>query len=391
MSGNTLDVFYHGSQVGTLAETRDRRIAFQYSDSWLKTGFSVSPISLPLKPGVFVPPTSSRAASHGMFGVFADSLPDSWGELLLDRYLHSIGIDGVTPLERLANVGATGMGALEYYPAKACEYQKSSLDYDEIAAECRNLLESKPSSQLDTLFSLGGSSGGTRPKIMIEQNGTHWIVKFPASKDPANSGKREYDYSLCAKDCGIIMTRTKLLPSRLCEGYFMTERFDRRGSEKILSVTAAGLLEADYRAPACDYETFMKMIIFLTKNERSQIEQMFRVMSFNVLTHNLDDHAKNFSLIFSEFTGWQLAPAYDLTYSDTFYGEHTTSVNGKGKNITDKDLVHVGTTAGMSSAQCQSILEEIQEKTLVLNRYLSEKPLKTRKKATIQERLDEIT
>ena len=120
-----LEVYYHGSLVGYLAETPDYMIAFQYSDSWLRNGFSISPLSLPLNNNVFVPPEKCRNRFNGLFGVFADSLPDSWGELLLDRHLKTLGIcsGDIGILDKIAYVGKSGMGALEYYPAKESDLQ----------------------------------------------------------------------------------------------------------------------------------------------------------------------------------------------------------------------------------------------------------------------------
>lgn len=369
-----LDVYYRGRLVGVLAETKDHLVAFQYSDSWISDGFSISPLSLPLNSNVFVPPEKCRDRFNGLFGVFADSLPDSWGQLLLERHLEKmeIGRNDIGTLDRLAYIGRSGMGALEYHPEKEALFNIDSagLSYDQISGECENLLSSKNSDQLDILYRLGGSSGGTRPKILVKENGKEWIVKFPASKDPANCGKREYDYSVCAKNCGIKMTDTELAESKTCEGYFKTERFDRAGEEKIFSITFAGLLEADFRAPSCDYSTFMKLINMLTKENIFDIEQMYRTMCFNILTHNLDDHTKNFSFIYTDEKGWRLAPAYDLTYSDTYWGEHTTSVCGKGIDITDKDMIKVGTDAGLSRSFCLETLEEIKEKTKSLGTYL---------------------
>lgn len=368
-----LEVYYRGDLVGYLAETPNHMIAFQYSDIWLRNGFPISPLSLPLNNSVFIPPEKCRERFSGMFGVFADSLPDCWGQLLLDRHLEAIGIDkgDIGTLDRLAYVGKSGMGALEYYPAKETDFRvdAAGINYDELAEECAKILSSKISDQLDVLYQLGGSSGGTRPKILLAENGREWIVKFPASKDPAISGKREYDYSLCAKDCGIVMTETALVHSSVCEGYFKTERFDRKKGEKIFSVTFAGLLEADYRAPACDYAAYMKLIRMLTKDNAKDKEQMYRVMSFNVLAHNRDDHTKNFSFLYTDDKGWRLAPAYDLTYSDTYWGEQTTSVNGKGKDISDKELIKVGKDAGLPKSFCIECLVEINEKTEVLSRY----------------------
>ena len=369
-----LEVHCYGDIVGYLAETPDHMIAFQYDDWWIKNGFSISPFSLPLSNNVFIPPEKCRDRFNGLFGVFADSLPDSWGQLLLDRHLASTGINKgeLSALDRLAYVGRSGMGALEYYPSKETDFRIDTigLDYDQIAKECENVLSSKVSDQLDTLYLLGGSSGGTRPKILLTENGRYWIVKFPASKDPAISGKREYDYSLCAKDCGIIMTETALVKSSVCKGYFKTERFDRKNGEKIFSITFAGLLEADFRAPSCDYSTYMKLIQMLTRDNAFDKEQLYRIMCFNVLTHNQDDHTKNFSFLYTKDNGWRLAPAYDLTYSDTYWGEQTTSVRAKGKDITDNDLIQTGTEAGLSRTFCSKSLEEIHDKIKALSRYL---------------------
>ena len=175
MPDKTLDVFYKGKQVGTLAMTGDKRVAFQYSRDWLREGFPISPFSLPLKEEVFIPKEKNRDTFDGLFGVFADSLPDNWGRLLLDRYLDEAGVkrDSITVLDRLAYVGASGMGALEYYPAKEKEFNIESLglNYDEIAKECENLLMSRTSDQLNLLYRMGGSSGGTRPKILLSEAG----------------------------------------------------------------------------------------------------------------------------------------------------------------------------------------------------------------------------
>ena len=372
-----LEVYCHGRLVGYLAETPDHMVAFQYSDEWIKSGFSISPLSLPLNNNVFIPPEKCRDRFAGLFGVFADSLPDSWGELLLDRHLGTLGISrgDVTTLERLAYIGRSGMGALEYYPAKESDFNMdpAGLDYDQISKECEKVLSSKESDQLNVLYNLGGSSGGTRPKILLTEDGKDWIVKFPASTDPAISGKREYDYSLCAKACGIIMTETALVESSVCEGYFKTVRFDRKDGKKIFSITISGLLEADFRAPSCDYNTYMKLIRMLTRDNDKDKEQMYRVMCFNILTHNRDDHAKNFSFLYTNDDGWRLAPAYDLTYSDTYWGEQTTSVCGKGKDISEKELIKVGIEAGLTKASCIEYLSQIHDKIGALDRYFLKK------------------
>ena len=381
MADKQLDVYIDGHVVGTLAETPEKLVAFQYSDEWLKTGFDISPFSLPLKPGVFVPKEKNREIFRGLFGVFSDSLPDSWGELLLDRYLESMGINpyNVSVLDRLAYVGKSGMGVLEYYPSKTADFSFDGIDYDILAGECDKILSSQPSGQLDLLYNLGGSSGGTRPKILISDKDTDWIVKFPAKKDPAISGKREYDYSLCVKKCGIPMTKTELVPSDVCEGYFKTERFDRKNGKKGFTDSVSSILEVDFRAPSCDYSTYMKLIQILTNDNKADKGCMYKQMCFNVLSHNRDDHTKNFSFIYTDQYGWRLSPAYDITFSTTYFGEQTTSVNGKGKDISLDDLYCVGKEAGLSKNFCVNTYDEIRNAVSSdLNEYLSEKNNKVR-------------
>lgn len=389
-----LEVYYHGKQVGTLAEMPDKRVAFQYASEWQKTGFSINPFSLPLRNDVFVPPEKNRDIFSGLFGIFADSLPDTWGNLLMRNFFSSIGLNlnNLSILEKLAYVGTSGAGALEYFPSKDSQFHidGSDWDYDILAKECNKILSATDSDKIDLLYKLAGSSGGTRPKILIKENQKEWIVKFPAEKDPQISGKREYDYSICAKKCGINMTETLLVPSQICDGYFKTERFDRTNGEKIFTATFSGLLNVDYNAPTCDYITFMKLIQVLTKENQDDKKQMYKQMCFNVLTHNMDDHTKNFSFTFSENTGWRLSPAYDITYSTTYYGEHTTSVNGKGKNITENDLIFVGSSAGLSNEFMHDTLEEIKNQTKMLEKYLYESKQTKRKKVPISDRMKEL-
>ena len=391
MEGRTLDVYYKGHAVGTLAETSDRLVAFAYSDSWLREGFSISPISLPLREGVFVPNMSSRDGLYGLFGIFADSLPDSWGELLLYRSLQKQGIstDSLTTLSRLAYVGNAGMGALEYYPSKTSDFTARDLDYDEIAKECRNILSSKTAERLDLIYKLGGSSGGTRPKILLTEGEREWIVKFPARIDERNSGKTEYEFSLCAKRAGILMTETQLIPSHYCDGYFKTERFDRRGGQKIFAVTFAGILEQNMRAFS-DYDTLFRVINVLTKEDKAQVEQLFRVMCFNVFSHNYDDHLKNFSLLYDD-SHWKLAPAYDLTYSETYFMGHTSAVNGKRNGITEDDLLAVGERGGIKKARCLELISEVRNNAPDLSGFgLSRERIKT-DAVGLGDRLQEIT
>lgn len=356
-----LKVFYNDILVGTLAKTPDRIVAFEYDSDWLNNGFSISPFSLPLIKKVFIPKYDPFG---GLFGVFNDSLPDGWGRLLVDRLFlkNKINPVEIDNLNRLAVVQKSGMGALTYKPEHRFESENSISDYDILAQECSKILESQNSDNLDELFQLGGSSGGARPKILISIDNEDWIIKFPSSSDSKNIGEKEYQYSLCAKDCGINMTETRLFPSKICSGYFGIKRFDRKNGKKVHMVSASGLLETSHRLPNLDYNTLMKLTLELTRNYQD-IEQLFKLMCFNVFAHNRDDHSKNFSFLYDDTKKeWHLSPAYDLTYSYSFNGEHATTINGEGKNPTLDDILAVAKNIGLKEKFAKDIASDIQEK-----------------------------
>ena len=360
-----LKVFYNDILVGTLAKTPERVVAFEYDSDWLDNGngFSISPFSLPLIKKVFIP---KYEPFGGLFGVFNDSLPDGWGWLLVDRLFlkNKINPAEVDNLNRLAIVQQSGMGALTYKPEHRFETENKICDYDILAQECSKILESQDSDNLDELFQLGGSSGGARPKILTSIDNEDWIIKFPSSVDPKNIGEKEYQYSLCAKDCGINMPETRLFSSKICSGYFGVKRFDRtngKTGKKVHMVSASGLLETSHRLPNLDYNILMKLTLELTRNYQD-IEQLFRLMCFNVFAHNRDDHSKNFSYLYDDNKKeWHLSPAYDLTYSSSFNGEHATTINGEGKNPSLDDILSVAKNIGLKEKAVKEIALDIQE------------------------------
>lgn len=362
-----LEVFLNQKHVGTLANASNHLIAFEYSDEWLETGFSISPLSLPLQRKVFFP--KKYDPFEGLFGVFADSLPDGWGRLLVDRLLlkRQMNPMQVDALTRLAIVGESGMGALEYQPSSKMKMEMSGLTLDELAEECKKMFDTEHSEHLDELFRLGGSSGGARPKIYYEIDGEEWIVKFPSSIDRENIGKQEYDYSVCAKKCLLSMPDTRLLPSGNCEGYFAVKRFDRDHGQKIHMVSAGGLLETSHRIPNLDYNILMQLTMILTRSYE-EIEKLFRLMCFNVFAHNRDDHSKNFSYVYQNGK-WKLSPAYDLTYSNSIGGEHATTINGNGVSPGAEDLLEVAKNAKIDQNQAMKMISEIRE---IVNEELKE-------------------
>lgn len=360
----SLEVYMGSSRVGTLALYRERLAAFEYADEWLRDGFSINPLKLPLQKHVFMPKIEPF---DGLFGAFADSLPDGWGRLLVDRMLlreheepNTIGV-----LSRLAIVGDSGMGALSYRPVHTWKTVQTQLAYDRYAEECRRILETEYSADLDELFFLGGSSGGARPKIMTTVDGEDWIIKFPASTDRRDIGLTEYQYSLCAKKCGIEMSETRLFPSEQCEGYFGTKRFERikeaDGSvRRVHMLSVSALLEVSHRIPSLDYHSLVKLTLELTK-DYSEVEKMYRLMCFNVFAHNRDDHSKNFSFLYDRSRGWHLSPAYDLTYSNSVGGEHATCVNGNGRNPQLADILAVADKVGIAKGSAKRIAEQVRD------------------------------
>lgn len=185
------------------------------------------------------------------------------------------------------------------------------------------------------------------------------INMFPSSIDRDNIGKEEFDYSLCAKKCGLPMSDTRLLPSKYCSGYFATKRFDREGRQKIHMVSVSGVLETSHRIPNLDYNTLMQLTLKLT-HSYEEVEKVFRWMCFNVFAHNRDDHSKNFSYLCKDGI-WRLSPAYDLTYSSSIGGEHATTVNGNGRNPRMTDVLGVAKNVKMDEKKAKAIAEEIRE------------------------------
>lgn len=348
-----LEVFMNRERVGRMALTPQGLCGFEYDAGYLNAGKSISPYYLPLQSGLMM---AKRDPFNGSFGVFDDSLPDGWGNLLLDRFLQEQGINPyrLTVLQRLSLIGSTGRGALEYRPDKSITAEDEYINFDRLADEAEKILNSRESEgDVEMLYKYGGSSGGARPKVFAKIDGREWLVKFKATTDPKNVGEQEYNYSLLAVECGIRMPETRLFEGK----YFGVERFDRMSAGKVHTISAAGLLHADYRIPSLDYSILLKVCLNLTK-DMEQVYDLFRQMVFNVVISNRDDHAKNFSfqLIGDE---WKLSPAYDLLPSSGFNGYHTTTINGKGEPAMS-DIIAVANEVGLARQRTESILDEVQ-------------------------------
>ncbi len=352
---NQIEVWMNERQVGRLALTpqRPQTCAFEYTVEWLQDGFSISPLELPLTPGLKMAP---YRPFDGQFGVFSDSLPDGWGQLILHRHLALRGINSwsLNPLQQLCLVGSNGRGALEYRPDESIRNTQEYLDLTQIAQESFAILEDDNyvGKHIDELVQRGGSPGGARPKIFLKEGNDEWLIKFRARGDKKSIGREEYRYSLLAKQCGIEMPETKLFEDQ----WFGVKRFDRVNGRKLHVISASGLLQADYRIPSIDYLHLFTISARLS-HSMEEFWKIFRLMCFNVLIGNRDDHAKNFSFIYDK--GWRFAPAYDLLPCGSEGDYHTTSVNDKPRPQCE-DMLRLAERVGLDTKRAKQIIDEMK-------------------------------
>lgn len=357
--------------VGRLAR-REHKIYFEYDSAFIEQGLDISPIKCTLKPGV---QSFDTFLFEGLPGVFNDSLPDGWGRFLLDRQMRSRGVlpQELSPLDRLAHVGHTGMGALVYEPDYTGDIHDDNINIDVLASQIQQVLSGEATDVLAELLALNGSSAGARPKAMIGLHtnkqdvihGAHhlkgdyqpWLVKFPNANDGADAGAIEYVYALMATNAGLAMPDVHLFPSQVGSGYFSIQRFDRQDNKRLHMHTASGLLHSDFRTPSLDYEDLMALTMILTRDIR-EVEKMYRLAVFNVLAHNRDDHARNFSYLMDKTGKWKLSPAYDLTFSSGPRGEQSTMVMGEGRNPGRGELVKLGLEAKLPETSIDAIMEQ---------------------------------
>jgi len=350
---NKLTVLYRDRKVGELTMTPDnRQCAFQYDKEWLLSGFSISPLDLPLRPDLFI---AKPEPFWGNFGIFEDSLPDGYGRYLLNKMLKKQGIDDstLTPVQRLSIVGTSGMGALSYIPESFIGEEKALPELDYLQQLALDVLSEKTDTDVDVLYFNSGNSGGCRPKCLYKDEEGAWLVKFRHTYDPKDMGLMEYRYNEIARACGIDVSDFKLLQGK----YFASKRFDMENGECLHIATAGAILNESIYNPKLDYKTLLHLTGYLTQNP-TQVEEIFRRMVFNVIGDNKDDHAKNFSFIYRDGK-WSLAPAYDLTRSPEGYnGEHATSVNNNGLP-TIEDMLVVGESIRIPRHRGQKIIDSI--------------------------------
>lgn len=346
-----LKVSLNGAPVGVLVTDNKNQIWFEYTPDWIAAGFDLSPKTLDF---TVQPQRAKDSLFDGLHGVFNDSLPDGWGLLLMDREFkarYDWSLHDITPLDRLAYIGSRAMGALDYAPEYDHEPIADEVDLATLAAASEAVLKGTATEVLSQLRIQGGSPGGARPKVTLARSESsplclsgfaelpigysHWIVKFRSTDDAPDMGCIEKAYAEMARHAGVFMPKTDLIKvgsGKKLEQFFAVERFDRENdNERKHVLSLAGFIYANFRAPSLDYETVLQATSMLTKNV-AEVERAFRLMVFNVLSHNKDDHAKNFSFIADRTNGqgWKLSPGFDLTFSGGMNNEHTTAIAGHG-------------------------------------------------------------
>ncbi|PHS38919.1 MAG: hypothetical protein COB07_02570 [Sulfurovum sp.] len=366
-----------GKDIGIIVEGK-HGIQFQYSEDFSENLLPISPISLPYDPKR-VYTKHDALAFNGLPGIFNDSLPDSFGSILMNHYLtnkygsaHKLSV-----IDKLLYIGTQGMGAIEYQPAEE-DISPDGIALKRYIDATRTLIEGK-SEEVIHLLTRNPSPGGARPKAAVmwdRENGIMsvgntsekamqgheaWIVKF--DEHSKEETLIEHCYMTIAAQAGIDIPPIEMIDMDN-EKHFAIKRFDREeNGDKLHLATLSGLLHLDFSTHvSTSYETCMKAALSLTKDHRS-VKEIFRRMVFNVVGRNCDDHSKNTSFLMNKKGEWKLSPAYDLVYSygQATFGQHRMSIFGKTSDITIDDLAQCGYSAGLEASFMKKTIEEISD------------------------------
>lgn len=356
--------------LGSLADN-GRELLFEYSPESLARNLELSPRHLKLRPEAYggFPDYLMRLP-----GLLADCLPDGWGLLLMNRLFRKMGRDvtSLSPLDRLAFIGARAMGALTFMPADEMSLLREDVALLELAREVRTVIAGRDGDALRELAIVGGSPHGARPKVLINYvpssgmvstgplpDSAPWLVKFQAQDEHKEACAVEYAYAELARKCGLDVPDTRYFELDTKLACFGIARFDREGGQRVPVHTLAGLLHANFRIPSsADYATFLRATRMLTRDER-EVGKAFERAVFNVLFNNRDDHCKNFSYRLDADGYWKLSPCYDLTFNEGPGGEHQMDVGGHGKHITLEHLLTLASHGGVDKGWATSAIERL--------------------------------
>ena len=373
-------------RVGVLAQNREG-VFFQYDADYLRSCPSLAPLTLAFDGLLQRGPLDPH---DGLHGAFADSLPDGWGRLLMDRVCRRHGIlpSELTPMDRLSYVGNRGLGALQYSPPSAFTTESpTDVDLMELAERARALFEDDSADVLPELAATG-SLGGARPKALVylEASGDPrastqpgvglepWLVKFTSASLPLGHEESlcEAAYLTLAQEAGIDTPRWRLIPARQRAGSsaiasLALKRFDcTPAGGRLHMLSLCGLLDADFRAPSMDYEDLIKASQVLCESPAVGQSQFVRAV-FNLFAVNQDDHTRNWSFLQDDGGRWRPSPCYDVTFSPSPYGEHATAYVGHGATPPLKDMQRLAAQANFATwARAREVIEEVVD---VLQRW----------------------
>ncbi len=403
-------VILWGRDIGAVTWVEDRELGvFQYTPEFARSGIQTSPLMMPLDEAPYEFPALARRAFKGLPGMLADSLPDTFGNALIDAWLASQGraASSFNPVERLCYVGRRGMGALEFEPAVFGPSSESrQLDVARLVELANRILDERSRLQgaftglddtraIEDILRVGTSAGGARAKAILAWNPStgvfrsghvdsgdgfeHWLMKFDGVSnnrdkelaDPLGYGLVEYAYHLMACAIGIDMSECRLHHEG-GRSHFMTRRFDRTPTGSKLHMQSLGAMaHLDYNQPASySYEQALQVIRRLGLPMRDQQQQFLRAV-FNVVARNHDDHVKNISFLMDRRGEWRLSPAYDISYSWDPQGEwtsrHQMSLNGKRDGFERGDVISLAARAGIKKAPATEMVDHV---TTVVQRWL---------------------
>jgi serine/threonine-protein kinase HipA len=393
-----------GERVGAISFDRSTGFGtFEYDRAWFNYGLELFPMHMPLSEEQFTFTDVSRQTYKGIPPGLADTLPDDFGNAVINAWLAREGRDPDTfsPVERLLYTGSRGMGALEYSPAIGqVNAPSGELQLNSLVDVAQQILDKREAfdvglhddneGAIKALFQIGTSAGGARPKAVIAINEDrssvlsgqvdtpagyeHYLIKFDGISqknidqetygDPQGFGRMEYAYFNMARDAGITIMDCELLEKDGLS-HFMTRRFDRIEGEKMHYQSLCAMAHADYKVPgAYSYEGMLGVMRNLRLSRTEQIE-LYRRMVFNVVARNQDDHTKNFGFIMGKDGEWALAPAFDIAYSykkgSPWVNDHQMTINGLRNDFKRSDLLSVGSAITRFKKESEKIIDEVTE------------------------------
>lgn len=371
--------------LGLLADD-GTTLLFEYAPEALAQGLELSPLHLKL-----------RATAYGSFpphllrlpGLIADSLPDGWGLLLMDRLFRQQGLRHPGPLDRLAFIGDRAMGALRFVPAAEPDAEEPDWNLLALAKESERALAGEAGAALRELALTGGSPQGARPKALVQYDtrsghvstrgdapGSPWLVKFPAQGEHKEVCAIEQMYAELARDCGLEVPASAWFDLSPKLAAFGVARFDREHGLRVPVHSLAGLLQVDFRLPgSADYTALLRATRLLTRDER-EVEKAYARAVFNVLFHNRDDHPKNFAWRLGGDRRWRLASAFDLTFSEGPMGQHHMDVCGEGRAVERGHLLRLASEGGVATKAAETAIDRMATQAATFSQRAASYPIR---------------